>query len=243
MSTPRKPGSNKKTTATKPPKPPSSSKEKKNLVVVARRPPKSPAPPSSAHKDSDSESVLSQVSSASSVRAALPIFTQKQLAQDIEEAGGIKVFKNSKQPLSILCNNNEDVYGKRGDPIRAKITKKVVIWKAFSEAEYVDKVLNRLRVKSAATLEFQSRSANKAKYEKKISLQQFSDNDSSSDESGDEGDSIASSESIPRRILFTNEERANPIESPTMQAPPPSQSAAIPMGSGKFLSIFVINQC
>ena len=241
MSTPRKSGSNKKTAATKPPKQPSSSKEKKNLVVAAR-PPKSPTPPSSAHRDSDSESLLSQVSSASSLRAALPIFTQKQLAQDIEEAGGIGVFKNSKQPLSILCNNNEDVYGKRGDSIRAKITKKDVNWKAFSEAKYVERVLNRLQVKSAATLEFQSRSANKAKYKKKISLQQFSDDDSSSDES-DEGDSIASSESIPRRILFTNEERANPIESTTMQAPPPSQNTAIPMGSGKFLFVFVINQC
>jgi hypothetical protein len=173
----------------------------------------------------------------------LPIFTQKQLAQDIDEAGGIKVFKNSKQPLSILCNNNEDVYGKRGDSIRAKITKKVIAWKALDEAEYIYKVLNRLQVKSAATLEFQSRNANEVKYNKKISLQQFSDDDSSSDES-DEGDSIASSESIPRRILFTNEEeRANPIESTTMQAPPPSQSAATPMGSGKLLFVFVINQC
>jgi hypothetical protein len=248
MGTPKKPGSNKKTTTT-PKQPSSSNKEKKNRVVVAR-PPKSPAPPSSTHRDSDSESVLSQASSASSQRSGLPIFIQKQLAQDIEEAGGIKVFKeNSSQLLSVLCNENEDVYGKRGDPIRSKITKKVLGWKQLDQGSYVEKVLNRLQVKSAETLQFELHKQNTKKFNKKISLQQLSDEDSSdsdeedSEASASDKDSMASSVSIPRSILFSNqEERADPIESATMQAsPPPSQSIAAPRGSGKYCLFFVIN--
>jgi hypothetical protein len=224
MVTPRKPGRNKKTTTRTTPKQPSSSnKEKKNQVAVAT-PPKSPAPPSSAHRDSDSESVLSQASSASSQRSALPVFVQKQLAQDIEEASGIKVFKeNSAQLLSVLCNENEDVYGKQGDAIRSKITRKVCSWKKFDQGSYVEKVLNRLQVKSAETLEFELHKQNTKKFKKKTSLQQLSDEDSSdSDEEDSEAssadeDSVASSGSIPRSILFSNqEERANPIESATM---------------------------
>jgi hypothetical protein len=226
MRTPKKPGKP-TTTTTTPKQPPSSSNKKekdKNRVVVAR-PPKSPAPPASSAKsrDSDSESVLSQTSSASSQRAALPIFIQKQLAQDIEAAGGIKHFKNenSFQLVSALCNENEDIYGRRGNSIRTKITKKVLAWKRFDEEAYACKVLNRFQVKSAAILHFELQNTNAVKYNKKVSLQQLSDDDSSFD-SDDDDNSVASSESIPRRILFSSE---------TMQAPPPSQNAATPMGS------------
>jgi hypothetical protein len=243
MGTPKnRPGSsNKKTTTT--PKPPSSTKEKKNRVIVAR-PPKNPAPPSSTHsttRDSDSESVLSQASSASSLRSALPVNIQKQLAQDIEERGGIELLKgNSSHCLSALCNENEETYGKRGDPIRTKIGKKVQVWKHYDKAEYTDKVLNRLQVQSAATIHYESRSNNEKKYKKKVSLQHYlsDDEDSSSDSSSDSDDkedsSVTSIESIPRRILFSNQES-------TMQEQRPSQSAAIPMGSGKLLFVFVIN--
>jgi hypothetical protein len=71
----------------------------------------------------------------------------------------------------------------------------------------------------------------------KISLQQLSDGDSSD---SDDEDSVASSESIPKRVLFSNTEAANPIDSATMQSPPPSQSLATPMGSGKLFA-FVIH--
>jgi hypothetical protein len=236
MAIPKKPGSNKKPTTSASKQPLSANKNR----VVAARPPKTPAPPSSAahsKQDSDSESVVSVASSASSQRSGLPIFVQKQLAQDIEEAGGIKVFKeNSSHLLSGLCNDNEDVYGKRGDPIRRKITKKVTTWKLLNEAGYVDKVLNRLGVKSAATLFFESHNTNKVKYNKKLSLRQFSDDDDGSSISNEEDSSVVSSESIPRRILFSNDDK-----SATMQSPPPSQSTATPMGSGKFLFVSVIN--
>ena len=239
MATPKKPGSNNKKTTSTTKQPPSSNKEKKKNRVVVARPPKTPAPTSSAahNRDSDSESIVSVASSASSQRSGLPIFVQKQLAQDIEEAGGIKVFKeNTRYLLSALCNENEDVYGKRGDTIRRKISKKVTTWKLLNEAGYVDKVLNRLRVKSAATIYFESQNTNKVKYDKKVSLRQLSDDDDDSSISNDEDSSVASSESIPRRILFSNEE-----QSVTMLSPPPSQSTAIPMGSGKFLFVSVIN--
>jgi hypothetical protein len=241
MATPKNTAINKKTTTT-PTQPPSSSNKKENKKnrVVAARPPKTPAPPSSAgahSRDSDSESVFSEAGSASSLRSALPIFIQKQLAQDIEEAGGIKVFKENSggtanQLLSGLCNDNKDIYGKRGDKIRARITKKVITWKGLDKAEYIDKVLNRLGVKSSATLEFEQKNTNKVKYSKKVTLhQQLSDDDSSSDRD-DEDSSVASSDSIPRRILFSNEEeRANPID---MSAPPPFNGAA-PPGAGKLL--------
>jgi hypothetical protein len=237
MATP-KPGSNKKTTSSASKQPSSSNKNR----VVAARPPKTPAPPSSAahsKQDSDSESIVSVASSASSQRSGLPIFIQKQLAQDIEEAGGIQAFKGkSSQLLSTLCNANEDVYGKRGDPVRKKITKKVAAWKYLDETEYADKVLNRLQIKSASTIFFETQNTNKVKYDKKISLRQFSDDDDDDNSSiSDEEDSSVVSLEIPRRILFSNEDKSATMQSP----PPPSQSTATPMGSGKFLFVSVID--
>ena len=87
---------------------------------------------------------------------SVPLNVQKQLAQDIEQAGGIEAFANetnqltaSNQLLCNLCNARENIFGKRGDPIRRKIINLVYHWKEYSrQGTYIQKVLNRLGVVS-----------------------------------------------------------------------------------------------
>jgi hypothetical protein len=96
-----------------------------------------------------SPSVSSVLSSRS--RAELSLSIQKQLAIDIETAGGIKAFVGSDQKLCKILTDREDIYGKRADPFRKVIRKKVYHWQLLErKGTYVEKVLNRLEVRSYA---------------------------------------------------------------------------------------------
>jgi hypothetical protein len=108
-----------------------------------------------------SPSVTSVSSSRS--RAKLSLSIQKQLAIDIEAAGGIKIFEGSDHKLYELLTNREELYGKRGDPIRTAISKKVYRWQLLErKGEYVEKVCNRLKISSYAILQAEERDRLKA---------------------------------------------------------------------------------
>jgi hypothetical protein len=143
--------------------PPRTILTKKKLPTKTKLPPKSPdfvspqrPSPSIRSRDKEdpsvaSPSVHSTGSSGSARRSELPHCLLKQLAHDIEAFGGIESFKGtgSAQVLSKLCNQREDQYGKRGDSLREKITKKVFRWKELDDQNlYVESVLNRFGARS-----------------------------------------------------------------------------------------------
>jgi hypothetical protein len=119
--------------------------------------PATPQPPSTTYPASLRSPLLSNnegsLSTTASQHSGSPLNIRKELAQDIETAGGIKILKANENTLSLLCNARENVYGKRGQPIRQQIQKKVYHWKVYEQQGiYMDKVLNQLNVKSIANL-------------------------------------------------------------------------------------------
>jgi hypothetical protein len=157
-------------------------------------------------------------SSTTSTHGGLPLNIQKELAQDIEKAGGIKYLHPNDHSLSRLCNTREDVYGRRGQPIRQQIQKKVYRWKAYDiQGIYKDKVLNRLKVKSIANLKISAR---------KLQFQQEDDAGLSDSESSS-GSSLSSTSSqdsasspLPNRA---SAKKSKPLK--TTAAPLPSKKA------------------
>jgi hypothetical protein len=71
----------------------------------------------------------------------------KQLAQDIEQAGGIQNFDDHvSQALSILLDAGDpEIYGRRGSNTRRRLTQKVNKWKSLSPEQY-SSVLQKLYV-------------------------------------------------------------------------------------------------
>jgi hypothetical protein len=65
-------------------------------------------------------------------REKLPFNIQKALVFDIQSSGGIVVFaligQEGVQAVASLCDKRKDTFGRRGDPLREKIRKKVWAW-------------------------------------------------------------------------------------------------------------------
>lgn len=189
------------------PTPKQSATKKKNKVNPIR-PLKSPElrkqPKESATADVD-DGNQSDVSSTSS-RPGIPYHLQKQLAKDIEKAGGIKTFKkgNQSQSLAALCDKRTDLFGKRGSVLRRKIINKVYRWEILNrDGLYTDKILNKFSVKSAATLRSEKKGSKAPTSESELSSSAEEDSDGDSSESSD-SDSDSSSHSPkppPRKKL------------------------------------------
>lgn len=62
----------------------------------------------------------------------LPLHLQKQLLQDIEEAGGCKAFK-----FLHLCDRKPDFYGAPGSERRRQIQNKYYKWSNYTSSKYV----------------------------------------------------------------------------------------------------------
>jgi hypothetical protein len=203
----------------KPPStPPSSSPKKlspsskqKNRVAAAKSPPLVPLPPMLEPSDQESVSSHSTTSSRSS-QGPLPLNLLRQLAQDIENGGGIESFKgSSEQKVSTLCNDREDVFGRRGHPIRRKIQQQVCRWQSWHQkGTYIDDVLNRLNVKSFSTLQFEKR-----KNQNKTVT--FPDSDSSDSSLG--SSSSSDNSPSPERLLEKGNSPATPRNVETRRAP------------------------
>jgi hypothetical protein len=74
--------------------------------------------------------------SQSSQRQKLPEDLLTCLVADIQASGGIGAFHlQSAQSISVLCDKNPSVYGKRGNPFREKIRKKVNKWQSDYRAD------------------------------------------------------------------------------------------------------------
>ena len=91
-------------------------------------------------------------SSVTSRRERLPLHIQKQLARDIEANGGIAYFEghdnqNLCQLLDQRVEEEDNPYGVRGQPIRARLRKKVYRWQVLNrEGRYISEVLNPWRI-------------------------------------------------------------------------------------------------
>lgn len=95
---------------------------------------------------------------SSQSRPGLAKFIIKQLATDIEEAGGIAKFvdRNEQQKshlLMELLDKRPDTFQRRGHKVRNQIQKLVWGWgKKYRENTYSEKVLNLYQVNSYATI-------------------------------------------------------------------------------------------
>jgi hypothetical protein len=165
-----------------------------------KTPPKEPAfvPPATVGADPEGDISVSSVvtgesyiSSSGRVRPGVPAYVQKQLVDDIEEAGGIKLFGSSKQEyqaLAALLDTNIELYGERGDALRTKLRKKVNHWSTLAQKGlYADKVLNRYGIVSAQHRDSKSKSsAKKVPPAKKKTDRSEEDSVSSLDDEDDE---------------------------------------------------------
>jgi hypothetical protein len=247
----RRPSSNKLPKSPTPSTPPprrstraSTTPSSRNKVVPST-PPAAKYPPSTPDSVADESSVSSLGSYISSTdgqhRAGLPLFLQKQLAIDIEKAGGIKnlTTETVTHTLCRLLDQRPDVYGKQGDSKRSQIQKKVWSWKQLhKEGKYIEKVLNRFQVKSFDTLQFEERNR------KKNPRKRGDDETSISSSSSDSAESIS--------VSGNKEEGKHPppvIDTPIipqhiatitkMSDPPPN--TPVPKGAGTFLLfVFVL---
>lgn len=223
-----------------PPRPASASRPSSTRVSTSSSlPPKSPAfrsPTKGAFSPLvafalDDQSVDSaSVSVSSSVaRKRLAFHIQKQLAQDIEAAGGIKLFKNKDgHRLSHLCDNREELYGPRGDDLRQKITKKVYRWQLLDkDGVYIEKVLNKLQVKSFSTLQAENREKERAvsgtsrKQRKALPKANLSLSSSSSGDESDSGASSSGCDIVPcTTVSIKEDKKPKPLLVPSHPAPP-----------------------
>ena len=82
-------------------------------------------------------------------RPGLKLCILKQLAEDIEETGGIERFrkKDPTQGLALLCDCKKNIYGERGAALRRQIQQKVYRWAKLVKPDYDKKVLRPLNVK------------------------------------------------------------------------------------------------
>lgn len=96
-------------------------------------------------------------STSSEQDGGLSLPLQKELAEDIEQNGGLEAFvrKPELKTLALFLDTKPEVYGVRGDNIRRQIQNRVGKWKEFfKRGTYVKRVLEVLEVKS-----FQQRQA------------------------------------------------------------------------------------
>ncbi|CAB9515386.1 unknown protein [Seminavis robusta] len=148
--TPRR--SKRSSTASLPPRTPTnqSSKKESSKASTGR---KGPRTRSKGGETSDADSQASRASAGSrgsgstGTRTRLPLWIEKQLAEDIESEGGILGFDaNKAQGLSELCDyrtedlNQPEFYGTRGSDQRRKISQKVTRWKKADPAKYLERL-------------------------------------------------------------------------------------------------------
>lgn len=249
-----------------------SSAKKKNFVKAAKplRSPDFRVPQSSRTKksaataeedDNDSDNI-SETSSTTN-RSKLPLHIQKQLAQDIEEAGGIRSFRSDKtKSLLQICNKQTDIYGKSGEETRKRIQKKFYWWQQLDLQDlYASKVLNRLQVKSFETIKTEKREqARQAgtceESELSSSAGSGSESESSRSSSSSSSDSSTAAfpkiaKKIPRREIPTKIKtlkngKVRSSKEPAIPPPPQKMSSRsprkpLPMGIGKFFNaMFVV---
>ena len=145
---------------------PVNTKNRKSKNLVSRKLLKSPrageafsSTPSERLPDEDS-SVGSESTDAAGV-GGISGSVLKQLAKDIEKAGGINRVKGSKRgepegedtSLYQILQKRPTIYGVRGCKLRSKLSDKVAKWKKQAKkGKYTNSVLNRLGVKSFETL-------------------------------------------------------------------------------------------
>lgn len=108
------------------------------------------------------ESVVGSRSTRFASREKLPGSTLKQLAEDIERAGGIVDFDHGlTQGLNVLLDlrtygeSDLNIYGKRGSKLRERVRKKVAKWRLLSVEEYLV-ILSKLGVLPASARQKQA---------------------------------------------------------------------------------------
>ena len=79
----------------------------------------------------------------------MPLFVKKQLAADIEQAGGFLRFKHTRgQRLVPIVAGKEHIYGEPGSSRRRQVTNLSNKWCAFTHEQFQQNILFRLGVTS-----------------------------------------------------------------------------------------------
>ncbi|CAB9506771.1 unknown protein [Seminavis robusta] len=71
-----------------------------------------------------------------SAEKGLPVEIQRQLAKDIELAGGIHTFEDSAYSLDDLLKGKETIYGERGSRRRKQIRNVVFRWRKYNKEKF-----------------------------------------------------------------------------------------------------------
>lgn len=166
-------------------------------------------PQPSAKKVSDTDST------ATSSSYRIPLNILKQLAKDIEEAGGIGELDKKENKHSLLPKilDNKEIY----KDIRGKLLKKAHTWLAYhKDGRYSELVLNRLGVKSAESLKVARRS--RASIDES-SLSFSADDESSEDSSDNSSVGDLRDRLVKKAIVTPRRERQSRIRSDTPNTP------------------------
>ena len=88
----------------------------------------------------------------SSKRPGLDPFTQKELANLLEENGGIKAFIDAPDHrLSKLLNEDQDTFGKKGSTLRTHIGQHYSRWiQYYKKGQCTEKALTRFQLQTSA---------------------------------------------------------------------------------------------
>jgi len=79
----------------------------------------------------------------------LPKNVKKQLAKDIQSAGGIHKFREEHpQTLAKICDKRPLLCGSRGEDVRRKIQNEVTKWSVCDREAHLEKVLLRCKVQT-----------------------------------------------------------------------------------------------
>ena len=104
--------------------------------------------PKSGEQDDNSVATAGSASSTSTYNP-LPCWAKKQLAQDLEGAGGLRGFDKGKtQALKEICDyrtytlEQPEFYGKSGSKLRRQVSQKVTKWKKGTDKDYYKELVH-----------------------------------------------------------------------------------------------------
>jgi hypothetical protein len=168
--------------------------------------------------DNDTQSVTSSASVTSNrgVRSHI----QKQLAEDIEAAGGIQHFaghenQNLYHLLQRRVGQDDNPYGERGDAIRTKLRRVVQRWISLDNTDkYISDILNPWQI-----VQYSARNKVEPPLKPPVQSRHPKSADISSSDSEESDTTTTAAAATPNRrpTSFTKTQRSRPVH----QTPPP----------------------
>jgi hypothetical protein len=209
----------------------------------------------------DERSITSNTSETT--RGPLPGYLLKSLATIIEREGGIRSFggRQNHKLSTVLDKSRNEIFGKRGETIRAKIQKKVWLWQKLEEKGlYEEKVLKPLGITSYEG-QMRGKEYDKVKTHRKLEVIDLQESSKSSSESSEDESygigippmpskqfkkvSVSNKQQLlspPAKQIIISAEKVIPLTPLTPVFSPPvgdrvQKMAALPKNASKFIII------